>query len=657
MRNRKRSIASARPHYFAEPLEARIALAVFTVMNVGDNGAGSLRQAIIDANNALGADTIVFDAPFQASPHTITFLTASPQINQQLTITGPGASLLTVTRSGVVTPATHVFNSFATSLTMTGMTVTGGNVTADGGGLSISGVTPNVLLDGMIFTGNTSTGNGGAISLTNSSTLIVRNSVISNNTAGVLGGGIFFFQNGSLVIENSTISGNIANGTSGHDATGGGIYFDGTALASPPPGFMASTLLIKNSTFNNNNATHSGAGIAIDTFAGTLLVQNTTITGNTAGTSGGGISQNDGAGSILLQDSTVAGNTANGIAAGTGGGGVARVSTDLGSISLENSVVSGNNNSLAPDIRASAFTTTNANFSAIGNATGFTLSGSSGNNLGFGTNLMLGALASNGGPTQTMLPAASSPLINAGSNALVPVGITTDQRGAGFARISGASVDIGAVERDDIAPAVTASEFSYLTAPQSLRFTFSEDVGASLGTADLQLRNLTTSTDIQPANLSLSYFSTTNIAQFTFPGFPFNALPNGNYRATLVAAGIRDSSGNAMAANFVFNFFFLSADANHNKTVDTVDFGILAANFSRAGLDYGGGDFTYDTTVDTVDFGLLVANFSNSLPSSLPSSAPAIVRTELSTGTDPSGKTTTQLLLEDDPIDFAPGAV
>jgi fibronectin-binding autotransporter adhesin len=58
---------------------------------------------------------------------------------------------------------------------------------------------------------------------------------------------------------------------------------------------------------------------------------------------------------------------------------------------------------------------------------------------------LLGALASNGGPTQTMLLLAGSPAINKGSNALIPAGVVTDQRG--YKRIFNTTVDIGAVER------------------------------------------------------------------------------------------------------------------------------------------------------------------------------------------------------------------
>jgi hypothetical protein len=45
--------------------------AVFTVTNTNATGPGSLAQAITDANNLAGADTIPFDVP-GAGVHTIT---------------------------------------------------------------------------------------------------------------------------------------------------------------------------------------------------------------------------------------------------------------------------------------------------------------------------------------------------------------------------------------------------------------------------------------------------------------------------------------------------------------------------------------------------------------------------------------------------------
>ena len=68
--------------------------ATFTVTNINDSGAGSLRQAITDANAAGGADTIEFNI-VGSGVHTIVPASALPQITGPTTIDGytqPGAA-------------------------------------------------------------------------------------------------------------------------------------------------------------------------------------------------------------------------------------------------------------------------------------------------------------------------------------------------------------------------------------------------------------------------------------------------------------------------------------------------------------------------------------------------------------------------------------
>lgn len=68
--------------------------ATFTVSNTGDSGAGSLRQAILDANVTGGADTITFNI-LAAGVQVITPATALPTITDPVILDGytqPGAS-------------------------------------------------------------------------------------------------------------------------------------------------------------------------------------------------------------------------------------------------------------------------------------------------------------------------------------------------------------------------------------------------------------------------------------------------------------------------------------------------------------------------------------------------------------------------------------
>src|SRR5438132_474984 len=59
----------------------------FTVTNTNDSGAGSLRQAILDANANAGADTIAFNIP-SSGVQTITPATPLPAITDPVTIDG-----------------------------------------------------------------------------------------------------------------------------------------------------------------------------------------------------------------------------------------------------------------------------------------------------------------------------------------------------------------------------------------------------------------------------------------------------------------------------------------------------------------------------------------------------------------------------------------
>ena len=163
--------------------------------NSGDN-VTSLREAITLANANAGDDTIDFASSlFSGGAGTITLLTASlPQIldatqlisgvaRGTITITGPGASSLTISGdNGVSERNFNIFNI------------------ATGGNLSISGVT--------VSGANNSSGNGGAFN--NFGTLAVTNSTISGNTASN-GGGIW--NSGTLTVSDSTISGNSASQT------------------------------------------------------------------------------------------------------------------------------------------------------------------------------------------------------------------------------------------------------------------------------------------------------------------------------------------------------------------------------------------------------------------------------------------------------------
>jgi hypothetical protein len=130
-----------------------------------------------------------------------------------------------------------------------------------------------------------------------------------------------------------------------------------------------------------------------------------------------------------------------------------------GVATLQNTLVDGNFRG-AGSTASDASGAITANYSLFGNTSGATVSGA---NNQLNVSGRLAALADNGSPQigsagstavlQTHALLAGSPALDTGSNGLVPGTITTDQRGASFARIRDAGdvdtiaqVDIGAYE-------------------------------------------------------------------------------------------------------------------------------------------------------------------------------------------------------------------
>lgn len=68
----------------------------------------------------------------------------------------------------------------------------------------------------------------------------------------------------------------------------------------------------------------------------------------------------------------------------------------------------------------------------------------------------LGPLADNGGPSRTTTRLPACPALDAGSNALVSAGATTDQRGPGFRRVRRGECGLGAFEVQVASPPTLA---------------------------------------------------------------------------------------------------------------------------------------------------------------------------------------------------------
>jgi len=172
-----------------------------------------------------------------------------------------------------------------------------------------------------------------------------------------------------------------------------------------------------------------------------------------------------------------------------------------------------------------------------------------------------------------------------------------------------------------VPPVVLSASYSDDLAQHTLTFRFSQNVSASLSSADLVVTNRVTGI-VQNTQL-LSYDSTTNTATFVFTDYPGETIPEGDYRAVLSGAGITNTDGNAIQSDTTLNFSHFVGDADHDRAVGTSDFVILASNFGNSSATFTQGDFNYDGVVNAIDFNVIATRFGTNFtpPPALPASA------------------------------------
>jgi glucose/arabinose dehydrogenase len=168
-------------------------------------------------------------------------------------------------------------------------------------------------------------------------------------------------------------------------------------------------------------------------------------------------------------------------------------------------------------------------------------------------------------------------------------------------------------------PQVTGRGFDYTgvvlpQAPHRIRFTFSEDVSASLEPTDLVLVNTSTNTVVPSDAIAVSWDALTRTATFTVPGENGGILASGNYTATLPAGNIRDIGNNPLPGNEVFNFRFIQGDADGNGVIDFDDYALIDNGFLGGLNGYENGDFNYDGVIDFDDYSIIDFNFLNPIP-------------------------------------------
>jgi hypothetical protein len=245
------------------------------VQNNADSGAGSLRQAILDACGSAGSNTITFNMASVVSPIGLT--SGELALTKNVIITGPSANLLTVQRTSGTARIFHL-NAGKTA-TISGLTIAGGNATSGAGILNDHG-TLTITHSTISGNGTASTSGGGILNdgSTTAASLTILNSTLSGNTAST-GGAVSNQGSGggtaTATITNTTISGNTATGV------GGGLLNGGTTPTD-------AVLTLTNSTITNNHADHDNAGAetggGLSTITSTAVtLRNTIVAGNYTG--------------------------------------------------------------------------------------------------------------------------------------------------------------------------------------------------------------------------------------------------------------------------------------------------------------------------------------------------------------------------------------
>ena len=248
----------------------------------------SLRGAIVAANAATGEDAITVPA----GTYTLTRAgadeglasTGDLNVKGELTINGAGARTTSVS-GGPVPFDDRIFEiQPGVKATITGLTITGGDVGGyEGGGVRNHG---DLTLERVDVKDNAALSGGGIDS--RGGDLTLDGVTVKGNTSTTGYGGGIYSEKGTLNMTDSTVSGNSAE-------TGGGLsHYSGTAN-------------ITNSTISGNKADLSGGGLLAG--SASMNVRNSTIASNTSGGLGGGILTVGASSTVVVKNTIVAGNS------------------------------------------------------------------------------------------------------------------------------------------------------------------------------------------------------------------------------------------------------------------------------------------------------------------------------------------------------------
>lgn len=416
--------------------------ATFTVDRLDDQGAGSLRNAIAQANTTIAPDRIIFAEGLSG----VITLSSTLSVTAPLEIQGPGRQNLIIDGDESV----RVFNLTGSSRMnphrLQGITIQNGRTFL--GGANIRAIGSIQLIDCTLRGGhataingngnNSQNADGGALFHSGGALLIDSCLFEENQTIGGFSqGGAIYTENGDGSIINTRITENTTNG----------LVAEGGGLAS------RSILTVENCEITGNETLASssgGGGIYTDD---TIIVRQCTISGNIVGASPGtGISgysvggafANVGSSPATFESCTITQNSApHGVGQGAGISSLSR-----GIISFSNCIVAGNIGMADLDEtpnRVITYQDLGHNLFGIVTPTNLNQTGNQASTSLYNiTNPELSELGFYGGITRTQIPFVGSPALDVGLPNLTQ---TYDQRGIDFPRLVGSRADIGATER------------------------------------------------------------------------------------------------------------------------------------------------------------------------------------------------------------------
>ncbi len=237
-------------------------------------GECTLRDAVIAANSDPDASVIAFNPAVFANPVTITLAQGEIVADESLTITGPGASLLTVdannqSRHFQLADISDPNTALGTTNAFSGMTLANGNGANTGGGNTGGAIRTlaDLTLEQMVIRDNSARNGGGVWSRL--ADMAITSSTLSGNSV-INSGGAAYAREGALTIVSSTISGN-AVAVSG---AGAGVHS------------QSGSLYVRDSTLDGNTGPAGQGGI----YARSVAVIERSIVANSGGYDLNGIS-------------------------------------------------------------------------------------------------------------------------------------------------------------------------------------------------------------------------------------------------------------------------------------------------------------------------------------------------------------------------------